>query len=357
MDTTRQFTPTIQQIFTFAAEHGASDVHIKVDVPPVVRIDGKLRSIPDMPAYTAEQAKADTLSTLNPHQQQIIEQERELDFSFYFGKIRIRSNVYFEKDHLVGAFRLIPDTLRTIQELGLPPIVEEMMKVRQGLFVVTGPTGHGKSTTLAAMVNMINQSRSENIITIEDPIEYVFQNAKSIISQREVGSDTQSFEHALRSSLRQDPDVILVGEMRDLETISATITLAETGHLVLTTLHTNNAAQTADRMLDVFPPHQQAQVRSQLANILLGILSQRLLPKISGGRVAAAEILIANTAVRATIRDGKTHQLNNIIQTSAAEGMMSLDDSLAQLVTRGEVSLDDALTWAIDPKHLKLKLY
>lgn len=357
MDTDRQFTPTIQQIFTFAAENGASDVHIRVNVAPVVRIDGKLRSIPDMPVYTAEQARADTLSTLNQHQQQIIERERELDFSFYAGTTRMRANVYFEKENLVGAFRLIPDKLRTVQDLGLPLIIEDVTKMRQGLFIVAGPTGHGKSTTLAAMVNLINQSRSENIITIEDPIEYVFQNAKSIISQREVGSDTTSFEHALRSSLRQDPDVVLVGEMRDLETISAAITLAETGHLVLTTLHTNNAAQTADRMLDVFPPHQQAQVRSQLANILLGIVSQRLLPRISGGRVAAAEILIANTAVRSTIRDGKTHQLNNIIQTSSSEGMIGLDDSLAQLVTKGEVSLDDALVWAIDPKHLKLKLY
>ena len=357
MDTDRQFTPTIQQILSFAAENGASDVHVRVNVAPVVRIDGKLRSIPDMPVYTAEQARADTMSTLNQHQQQIIEQERELDFSFYAGTTRIRANVYFEKENLVGAFRLIPDKLRTIQDLGLPLIIEDVTKMRQGLFIVAGPTGHGKSTTLAAMVNLINQTRSENIITIEDPIEYVFQNAKSIISQREVGSDTTSFEHALRSSLRQDPDVVLVGEMRDLETISAAITLAETGHLVLTTLHTNNAAQTADRMLDVFPPHQQAQVRSQLANILLGIVSQRLLPRISGGRIAAAEILIANTAVRSTIRDGKTHQLNNIIQTSSSEGMIGLDDSLAQLVTRGEVSLDDALIWAIDPKHLKLKLY
>ncbi len=357
MDTDRTLSPAIQQIFAFAAEHGASDVHIKVDVPPVVRIDGKLRSIPDMPSYTADQARADTLSTLSQHQQQVIAEQRELDFSFYFGAVRVRANVYFEKDNLVGAYRLIPDKLRTVQELGLPPIIEDMTKVRQGLFIVAGPTGHGKSTTLAAMVNLINQSRSENIITIEDPIEYVFQNARSIISQREVGSDTLNFEHALRSSLRQDPDVILVGEMRDLETIAAAITLAETGHLVLTTLHTNNAAQTADRILDVFPPHQQAQVRSQLANILLGIVSQRLLPKLSGGRIAAAEILVANTAVRTTIREGKTHQLNNIIQTSASEGMISLDDSLAALVTRGEVSLDDALTWAIDPKHLKLKLY
>ncbi len=357
METQRQLSPAMQEIFQFAAQQGASDVHIKVDVPPVIRIDGKLRSVPDKPAYTSEQARADVLSVLSQPQQQRIEELRELDFSFYVGTTRIRANVYFEKDNLVGAFRLIPDTLRTVQELGLPTIVEEMTKYRQGLFVVAGPTGHGKSTTLAAMVNLINQTRSENIITIEDPIEYVFKNAKSIISQREVGSDTEGFERALRSSLRQDPDVILVGEMRDLETIQAAVTLAETGHLVLTTLHTNSAAQTADRMIDVFPPHQQTQIRSQLANILLGIVSQRLLPKLSGGRIAAAEVLLANTAVRNTIREGKTHQLSNIIQTSAGEGMVSLDDSLAQLVTKGEVSLDDAITWAIDAKHLKLKLY
>ncbi|MEK7184311.1 MAG: type IV pilus twitching motility protein PilT [Patescibacteria group bacterium] len=357
METERQFTAGIQEIFQFAVTQGASDVHIKVDVPPVVRIDGKLRSVPDKPAFTAEAAHADVLSTLNTLQQQHIVEQRELDFSFYLGATRVRANVYFEKDNLVGAYRLIPDTLKTVQELGLPSIVEDMTKYRQGLFIVAGPTGHGKSTTLAAMVNLINQTRSENIITIEDPIEYVFKNVKSIISQREVGSDTQSFENALRSSLRQDPDVILVGEMRDQETIQAAVTLAETGHLVLTTLHTNSAAQTADRMIDAFPPHQQTQIRSQLANILLGIVSQRLLPKISGGRVAAAEVLIANTAVRNTIREGKTHQLSNIIQTSASEGMISLDDALAQLVTKGEISLDDAVTWAIDAKHLKLKLY
>ncbi len=351
------FTPHINEVFQFAVQQGASDVHIRVEVPPVVRIDGKLRSMPSQEAYTAETASADCLSTLNELQRSRLEKQRELDFSFYFESTRIRANVFYEREHLVGAYRLIPSKLRTIAELGLPTTVAEFPRYRQGLLIVAGPTGHGKSTTLAAIINEVNTSRSENIITIEDPIEYVFANDKSIISQREVGSDTETFADALRASLRQDPDVLLVGEMRDLETIQAALTLAETGHLVLTTLHTNNAAQTTDRIVDVFPPHQQTQIRSQLANVLLGIVSQRLLPRVNGGRVAAAEILLANNAVRNTIREGKTHQITNLIQTSASEGMVSLDDALAQLVGRGEVSLDDALTWANDPKHLKLKLY
>lgn len=354
---TRQFNDHITKILRFAVEHGASDVHVRVSVPPVVRIDGRLRSVPNEPAYTRDTAATDVISTLNEQQRKLMDERRELDFSFQFEQTRVRANVYYEKENFVGAFRLIPSKLRTLQELGLPKAIEEFTKFKQGFFIVTGPTGHGKSTTLAAMINSINQTRSENIITIEDPIEYIFEDARSIISQREVGSDTVNFTDALRSSLRQDPDVILIGEMRDLETIRAAITLAETGHLVFSTLHTNNAAQTADRIIDVFPPHQQPQVRSQLANVLLGILSQRLLPKVTGGRIAAMELLVATTAVRNTIREGKTHQITNIIQTGAADGMVSLDDSLAALVTQGTISLDDAITWANDAKQLKLKLY
>jgi twitching motility protein PilT len=227
----------------------------------------------------------------------------------------------------------------------------------QGFVIITGPTGHGKSTTLAAMINQINHTRSEHIVTIEDPIEYVFEHEKSIISQREVGSDTNSFSRALRSALREDPNVVLIGEMRDLETIEAALTIAETGHLVFTTLHTNSAAQAADRIVDVFPPHQQQQVRMQLANVLLGVVSQRLIPKAQGGRVAACEIMIANSAVRNTIREGKTHQLGNIIQTSAAEGMISMDKVLAELVSKGDITIDSALTWAMDPKAFKMMVY
>ncbi|MCA9388688.1 PilT/PilU family type 4a pilus ATPase [Candidatus Berkelbacteria bacterium] len=353
----RNFNQHISEIFSFAIKNKASDIHVRVSVPPVVRIDGKLRSVPSQDIYTAEAAAQDVLSTLTDQQKDRLDKDREVDYSFYFEETRVRANLYHEKENLVGAFRLIPSKIRTIEELGLPEIISDFAKFRQGFFIVAGPTGHGKSTTLAAMINDINKSRSENIITIEDPLEYIFTSEKSIISQREVGSDTNSFSDALRGSLRQDPDVILIGEMRDLETIGAALTLAETGHLVLSTLHTNNAAQTADRIIDIFPSHQQAQIRSQLANVLLGIVSQRLLPKVSGGRVAAAEILVANNSVRNTIREAKTHQINNIIQTGASDGMVSLDDSLANLVTAGEVSIDDALTWAQDPKHLKLKLY
>jgi twitching motility protein PilT len=235
--------------------------------------------------------------------------------------------------------------------------MEKFTTPSQGFVIVTGPTGHGKSTSLASMVDHINHRRKEHIITIEDPIEYMFKDDKSIIEQREVYSDTRSFARALRSALREDPNVILIGEMRDLETISAALTLAETGHLVYTTLHTNDAAQTADRIIDVFPPHQQQQVRQQLANVLLGVISQRLLPRSSGGRIMACEIMIANNAVRNVIREGKTHQLPNIIQTSVAEGMITLDKVLAELVSKGEVSLDDALTWATDTKSFKMKVY
>ena len=239
---------------------------------------------------------------------------------------------------MAASFRFIPRQIRNLQDLNLPPILERFTQSTQGLVIIAGPTGHGKSTTLAALVELINESRSDHIITIEDPIEYVFEHKKSNISQREVGSDTNTFGRALRAALREDPNVILVGEMRDLETIEAALTIAETGHLVLTTLHTNSAAQTADRIINVFPPHQQEQIRMQLANVLIGIVSQRLLPRVAGGRIVAAEILIANNAVRTMIREGKSHQVDNIISTSAAEGMIGLDKVLAELVSKGEIA-------------------
>lgn len=292
-----------------------------------------------------------------PDQVERLRQRKEIDFSFGFQQTRFRSNVFYQKGYLSTSLRLISLKVKTIEELGLPPILEKFTLVSQGLVIITGPTGHGKSTTLAAVIEHMNQNRSDHIITIEDPIEYVFEHKKSIISQREVSSDTNSFSRALRSALRQDPDVILVGEMRDLETIDAALTLAETGHLVFTTLHTNSASQTADRIIDVFPPHQQQQIRMQLANVLLGVVSQRLMPRISGGRVLACEIMMANSAVRNTIREGKTHQLPNIIQTSASEGMISLDKVLAELVSKGEITIDDALAWSLDPKAFKMMVY
>jgi len=347
----------VRKVIDYAIAKGASDIHFKFDASPIVRIDGKLRAVEDGEKLTAEVCAQYVKSLLNKEQLTRLERERELDFSFSYDSTRFRTNVFYEKNNISAALRLIPAEIRDFAKLGLPPILEKFTLSSQGLVIITGPTGHGKSTTMAAMVNYINNNKNKHIITIEDPIEYTFQNRKSIISQREVGSDTYSFAKALRSSFREDPDVIMVGEMRDIETIESALTLAETGHLVLTTLHTNSASQTANRIIDVFPPYQQAQIRSQLASVVLGVVSQRLIPKISGGRMVACEIMIANHAVRNIIREGKTHQLDNIISTSASEGMIGLDKVLAEYVNKGDISLDDALTWAIDQKTFKMMVY
>lgn len=349
--------PLMKKLLDLAIEKKASDLHLTVGVPPTIRIDGKLVAVPAEPSLTADSITKLVQSFMTQEQLEKLKLRKEVDFSFGYQTTRFRTNTYFQKGYLAASLRLISKQIKSMTDLGLPPILEKFIVPSQGFFIITGPTGHGKSTTLAAMINHINHTRSEHIITIEDPIEYVFEHDKSIISQREIGSDTNSFARALRSSLREDPNVVLVGEMRDLETIDAALTLAETGHLVFTTLHTNSAAQTADRIIDVFPPHQQQQVRMQLANVLLGVASQRLLPRTSGGRIAACEIMVANSAVRATIREGKSHQLPNIIQTSAAEGMISLDKVLAELVSKGEITIDSALTWALDPKAFKMMVY
>lgn len=350
-------TTQMKKLLDLAIEKTASDLHVSVGLPPMIRIDGKLSPVADEGVVTPEAAQRLLVSIMNREQMERLQQRRELDFSFGYQKMRFRTNAFYQKGNIGAALRLIPMAIKKMEELGVPPILERFTEPSQGFVIITGPTGHGKSTTLAALIQAINMKRAEHIITIEDPIEYVFEHDKSMIAQREVGSDTNSFSRALRSALREDPNVILVGEMRDLETIEAAITLAETGHLVFTTLHTNSAAQTADRIIDVFPPHQQQQVRMQLANVLLGVVSQRLLPKVNGGRVLATEIMIANSAVRNTIREGKTHQLPNIIQTSASEGMISLDKVLAELVSRGDITVDTALSWAIDPKAFKMMVY
>jgi twitching motility protein PilT len=261
-------------------------------------------------------------------------------------------NVYFQKGSMAAALRLITEKIRSIEELVLPKICYRMAELRQGLVLVTGPTGHGKSTTLAAIINEINKNRADHIVTIEDPIEYVYLPQKSIISQREMHGDTHSWSVALRSVLREDPDVVLVGEMRDYETIAATLTVAETGHLVLATLHTNSAAQTVDRIVDVFPEHQQGQIRVQLANVLSGVIAQRLVPAIGGGRVPAAEILLGTSAIRTSVREGKSHLINNVIQTSAELGMQSLEQDLARLVNAGKVDLKVAQEYALAPQEL-----
>jgi twitching motility protein PilT len=327
----------------------ASDLHLQVGLPPMLRIDGSL--IPISGYNPLDEPSLETLlfAILDQDQQQILDKDKEFDFSFAFGTLgRFRVNAYHERGNLAAALRLIPNEIKTVTELGLPNVVMNFAAYPRGLVLVTGPTGSGKSTTLASLVDKLNSEKSMHIITIEDPIEFTHKSKKSVVVQREVHYDTYSFSAALRSSLRQDPDVVLIGEMRDLETISAAITIAETGHLVLASLHTNSAAQSIDRMIDVFPPHQQSQIRAQLANILMAICSQRLVPAIGGGRVAAAEILIANPAVRNIIREGKTHQLDAVIQTGADQGMQTMDRTLAGLVQSGVITYDEARSYAVD---------
>jgi twitching motility protein PilT len=346
----------LQQIMGVAIQQKASDIHLVTGTPVTIRRDGRLGAL-SQEVCTPELIDAIIQSLLTPERYQKFQAEREVDFSFGYQEVRVRANAYYEKVHPSISLRLIPSTIPTPEELGIPASVTKMLGASQGFVIIAGPTGHGKSTTLAALVDMINQTRSEHIITLEDPIEYIFSPKKSIVSQREVGIDTASFESGLRASLREDPNVILVGEMRDLPTIEAALTLAETGHLVLATLHTNSAAQTADRIIDVFPEQKQPQIRLQFANSLLGIVSQRLLPKIQGGRVLVSEVLLANAAVRSLIREGKVHQIPNVIQTSTAEGMIALDGQLAKLVTDGAITMEQAEAWSLDPKNLKMMLY
>lgn len=347
----------MKKLLQAAIDKGASDLHLVVGVPPTLRIDGRLLPIKEEKILEAKDVETLIKSTLRPDVGERLTHDKEVDFSFGFQEMRFRVNVYYERGNLAASLRVIPKEIKTLEALGLPPILERFTVLKQGLVVMTGPTGHGKSTTLASLIQHINETRAEHIITIEDPIEYVFEHKKSIVNQRELGSDTNSFARALRASLREDPNIILVGEMRDLDTIETALTLAETGHLIFTTLHTNNAAQSPDRIIDVFPSHKQQQIRLQLANVLAGVVSQRLIPKVKGGRLAAVEVMIATSAVRNTIREGKTHQLPNIIQTSAQEGMINLDKVLAELVSKGEISIEDALTWVTDQKAFKVMVY
>lgn len=339
----------IENLLEHVIKNKASDLHIQVGLPPMLRVDGKLNPIAGTPVLTEQLVEGLLFSILDADQKQALLKDKEFDFSFAFGELgRFRVNAFHERGNLAAALRLIPNEILTPEQLGLPQVVTSFADFPRGLVLVTGPTGSGKSTTLAALVDKINSERAAHIITIEDPIEYAHSSKKSVVVQREVHYDTYSFSAALRSSLRQDPDVVLIGEMRDLETISAAITIAETGHLVFATLHTNSAAQSIDRMIDVFPPHQQPQIRSQLANMLMAICSQRLVPTIGGGRVAAAEILIANSAVRNIIREGKSHQLDAVIQTGADQGMQSMDRTLANLIKSGTVTLEEARSFAVD---------
>jgi twitching motility protein PilT len=331
----------------------ASDLHLQVALPPMLRIDGALIPLNGADILTDDAVETLIFSILDEDQKQILLKDKEFDFSFAFGDLgRFRVNAFHERGNLAAALRLITNEMQTIEGLGMPPIVNKFTEYPRGLVLVTGPTGSGKSTTLAAMIHKINQERSAHIITIEDPIEYTHKSIKSVIVQREVHYDTYSFSAALRSALREDPDVVLIGEMRDLETIASAITIAETGHLVFATLHTNSAAQSIDRMIDVFPPHQQPQVRAQLSNILAAIISQRLVPAIGGGRIAAGEIMVATPAVRNIIREGKSHQLDAVIQTGAEFGMQSMDKTLVSLIHAGTITYDEARNYAVDIDEL-----
>jgi twitching motility protein PilT len=345
--------PRIEVLLEEVIKKKASDLHIQVGLPPMLRVDGQLLAISGTEILTEETVEALIFAILDEDQKQILLKDKEFDFSFAFGDLgRFRVNAFHERGNLAAALRLIPNEILTIEQLGLPPIVNKFAEYPRGLVLVTGPTGSGKSTTLAALLHKINMERAAHVVTIEDPIEFTHTSKKSVIVQREVHYDTYSFSAALRSSLRQDPDVVLIGEMRDLETIAAAITIAETGHLVFATLHTNSAAQSIDRMIDVFPPHQQPQVRAQLANILMAIAAQRLLPAIGGGRVAAAEILVATPAVRNIIREGKSHQLEAVIQTGAEFGMQSMDKTLVNMIHNGTVTYDEARMIAVDIDEL-----
>jgi twitching motility protein PilT len=348
-----QAQPRIEVLLEEVIKKKASDLHLQVGLPPMLRVDGALKQVSGTEILNEETIEALVFALLDDDQKQILLKDKEFDFSFAFGDLgRFRVNAFHERGNLAAALRLIPSELLSVEQLGLPNIVNKFAEYPRGLVLVTGPTGSGKSTTLAAMIHKINNERAEHIVTIEDPIEFTHKSLKSVIVQREVHYDTFSFSAALRSSLRQDPDVVLIGEMRDLETIAAAITIAETGHLVFATLHTNSAAQSIDRMIDVFPPHQQPQIRSQLSNILMAICSQRLIPAIGGGRIAAAEILVATPAVRNIIREGKTHQLDAVIQTGAEYGMQSMDKTLVSLIHSGTITYEEARNYAVDLEEL-----
>lgn len=341
----------IRQLLELTINREASDLHLLAGFPPTLRINGELFPIQNVPELTSAEVEELILPIISPYQRGILAQNWELDFGFDFEeKARFRVNLYRQKGVLAAALRLIPRKLRTIEEIGLPPVVQKVTELKQGLVLVTGPTGHGKSTTLAAFINQINLTRPEHIITIEDPIEFVYPHSKSLVSQRELDSDTKSWTNALKSVLREDPDVVLVGEMRDLEAISSALTIAETGHLVFATLHTNSASQTVNRIIDVFPEAQQLQIRSQLASVIEAVISQRLVPTIGPGRTLAYEILFGVNALRSLIREGKSYLIDNLIQTSAEEGMVTLESSLAKLVKEGQITAETAENYSLRPQ-------
>jgi twitching motility protein PilT len=342
-------------VLTRMVEVRASDVHLSPGFAPAVRVRGQITPLDDYPPLTPQDTREIVYSILNDSQRKAFENNMQLDLAYAIpGVARFRVNVFFQRGAISAAFRHIPEKIESLESLGLPKVLEDFCRKPRGFVLVTGPTGSGKSTSLASMIDLINEEREEHILTIEDPIEFLHRHKKCIVNQREVGSDALDFTSALKSALREDPDVILVGEMRDLETISTALTAAETGHLVFATLHTQSTAQTVDRIIDVFPPHQQQQVRMQLSIALQGIVTQQLLPTADGsGRVCATEVLVPTPAVRNLIREGKTHQIYSAIQTSGSVGMQTMDAHLAQLVRTGKISPALALQRASVPEELK----
>ena len=343
----------IKELLQLTVDKNASDLHLIAGIPPTVRVDGELFPVPNEAFLVPEVVSAHLKEVLSAEQLERLTVNKEIDFSLPFSdKARFRVNAYTQKGSFAVAFRRIPLAIPEVDALGLPKILHSFTTLKQGFILVTGPTGHGKSTTLAAMINEINKTRATHIVTIEDPIEFVFRPDKSIISQREMRADTHSWQVALRSVLREDPDVVLVGEMRDYETIAAALTVAETGHLVFATLHTNSAAQTIDRIVDVFPEEQQGQVRLQLSNAIEAVFSQRLIPALAGGRVVGYEVMLGTTAIKTAIREGKTHQIDSILQTSQEIGMNTIETSLANFVKDGRISLETAQAYSLRPEQL-----
>jgi len=348
-------TTQLNELLEITIQEQASDLHLSVDHPPILRISRRLIPLMKMKKLLSEDLQGLTQALLREEQYQRFLQEKEIDFSYSFlDKARFRVNVFCQKGNFAIALRLIPTKINTIEELNLPPILHQFAKAPQGFVLIAGPSSHGKSTTLASLIQEINQTRADHVITIEDPIEYVFEDERCIIDQREVYQDTFSFARALRSTFRQDPDVIMLGEMRDPETIATAITAAETGHLVFATLHTNSASQTIHRIVDSFAPEQQSQIRAQLSGSLLGVVSQRLVPRLKGGLIPACEVMLNTPAVANLIRENKTHELPLVIDTSAEIGMISLNRALADLVKRKEISLENALNYSLNPAELKM---
>lgn len=347
----------IKNLLRLVAQQNASDLHLVVGRYPTIRIDGKLYPLTQEKILTPEDTLGLSGALMSEDNKKRLTDEGQVDFSYNFEeKARFRTNVFFQKGNVSVAMRLIAGKIKTLEELNLPPILYDFLKNTQGLLLVTGPVGQGKSTTLSAFIDYINHNEDKHIITIEDPIEYIYDQDRCIINQREVGRDTKSFQEGLRSVFREDANVVLIGEMRDLDTIGTAMTAAETGHLILATLHTNDSAQTIDRIIDVFPAHQQNQMRSQLASVLVGVLSQRLIPKVGGGRVPALEIMIKNHAVENLIRENKAYQIDSVIETSMREGMVSMDKSLSELIKKGIVTADDAFAYSKNKEYLQMLL-